>query len=130
MKAQSICMETYLAQSNAGTRGPVKTRLRLIPLVTRSLTALAAGLSVLLCSIWVIAQPDLVMYLQAVTWSMSFVFFAMAIDAQSPSSSLISLAIGVMLSMTALSSKLLGPEIILLGIVLVAAWLTVTIFRR
>ena len=129
MKTQSICMETYLAQSNAGTRGQAKTRLRLIPLVTRSLAAVAAGLSLLLCSVWVIAQPDLVMYLQAVTWSMSFVFFAISIDTQSPSSSLIPLVIGFMLLTTALSSGLLGAEIILLGILLVASWLTVAIFR-
>jgi len=70
------------------------------------------------------------MYMQAATWSMSFVFFAMSIDTQAPSSSFVSLAIGVMLSMIALSSRLLGPEIILLGVLIVAAWLTSALFRH
>jgi len=130
MNTQSTYWEQSFQSSFNALNSPAKAMLQYLYRGSKALTALAAGLALLTASATTIAEPALVVYLQATTWAASFVFFAIAVDAQKPSTSLMALASGIIVMLTAVFSQRLGPEIIILPAVLTSAWLTTAIMRR
>ena len=130
MNTQSTYWEQSFQSSFTALNSPAKTMLQYLYRGSKALTALAAGFALLTASATAIAEPALVVYLQAITWAASFVFFAIAVDAQKSSTSLMALTSGIIVLLTAVSSLRLGPEIIILAAVLTSAWLTTTIMRR
>lgn len=130
MNTQSTYWEQSFQSSSNALNSQAKAILQYLYRGSRALTALAAGFALLTASATAIAEPALIVYLQAITWATSFVFFAIAVEAHKPSTSLMALAFGIIVMLTAVSSQSLGPEIIILAAVLTSAWLTTAIMRR
>lgn len=114
MNTQSTYWEQSFRSSFTALNNPAKAMLQYLYQGSKTLTALAAGFALLTASATAIAEPALAAYLQAITWAASFVFFAIAVDAQKSSTSLMALASGI----------------ILLPAMLTSAWLTTAIMRR
>ena len=130
MNTQSTYWEQSVQSSFTALNSPAKAILHYLYRGSKALTALAAGFALLSALATAIAEPALSVYLPAITWAASFVFFAIAVDAHKPSTSLMALASGIIVMLTAVSSHRLGPEIIILAAVLTSAWLTTAIMRR
>ena len=99
-------------------------------LATRLSLALLAAAALVVSVAWWVAQPELVVYLQALTWAGGFVFLALAVEAESLQSSLLNLATGLVLPVLAFASSRIAPEIAVVAAVLVAAWVAAAILRR
>lgn len=130
MNTQSTYWEQNFQSSLTALNSPAKAMLQYLYRGSKVLTALVAGFALLTASATAIAEPALAVYLQAITWAASFVFFAIAVDAQKSSTSLMALASGIIVLLTAVSSHRLGSGIIILPAVLTSAWLTTAIMRR
>ena len=130
MNTQSTYWEQSFQSSITALNSPAKTMLRYLYRGSKALTALAAGFALLTASVTAIAEPALTIYLQAITWAASFVFFAIAVDTQKSSTSLMALASGIIVMLTAVFSQKFGPGIIILAAVLTSVWLTTAIMRR
>ena len=130
MNTQSTYLEQGFQSSFTVLNSPAKAMMQYLYRGSKTLTALAAGFALLTASATAIAEPTLAVYLQATTWAASFVYFAIAVDAQKSSTSLMALTSGIIVMLTAVFSQRLGPEIIMLAAVLTSAWLTTAIMRR
>lgn len=130
MNTQSTYWEQSFQSSFTALNSPAKAMLQYLYRGSKTLIALAAGFALLTASATAIAEPALAVYLQAITWAASFMFFAIAMDAQKSSTSLLAMASGIIVLLTVVSSHRLGPEIIILAAVLTSAWLTTAIMRR
>jgi len=130
MNTQSTFWEQGFPSSSTTQKSSANAMLRNLHRGTKVLTALAAGFALPAATATAIAEPGLAVYLQAITWAASFVFFAIAMEAQKSSTSLMALATGIIVLLTAVSSHRLGPGIIILGALLISAWLTTAILRR
>ena len=130
MNTQSTYWEQSFQSSFTALNSPAKAMLQYLYRGSKALTALVAGFALLTASATAIAEPALAVYLQAITWAASFVFFAIAVDAQKSSTSLMALASGIIVLLTAVSSHRLGSGIIILPAVLTSGWLTTAIMRR
>ena len=130
MNTQSTYWEQSYNSSFTALNSPAKAMSHYLQRGLKVLTALAAGFALLTASATAIAEPALAVYLQAITWAASFMFFAIAMDAQKSSTSLMAMASGIIVLLTVVSSHRLGPEIIILAAMLTSAWLTTAIMRR
>jgi len=130
MNTQSTYWEQSFQSSFTALNSPAKVMLQYLYRGSKTLIALAAGFALLTASATAIAEPALAVYLQAITWAASFMFFAIAMDAQKSSTSLMAMASGIIVLLTVVSSHRLGPEIIILAAMLTSAWLTTAIMRR
>jgi hypothetical protein len=86
------------------------------------LLAAAVALAILTGAAWWVAQPDLVVYLQALTFAGGFVFVALAVEAEGPRTALMHLATGIALPLLAWFSAQLAVELAIVAAALVAAW--------
>ena len=130
MNTQSTYWEQSFQSTFSTLNSPAKVMLQYLYRGSKMLAALAAGFALLTASVTAVAEPALVVYLQAITWAASFVFFAIAVDAQKASTSLMAMASGIIVLLMAVTSQSLGPEIIILAAVLTSAWLTTAIMQR
>ena len=130
MNTQSTYWEQSFQSSFTALNSPAKVMLQYLYRGSKTLIALAAGFALLTASATAIAEPALAVYLQAITWAASFMFFAIAMDAQKSSTSLMAMASGIIVLLTVVSSHRLVPEIIILAEMLTSAWLTTAIMRR
>jgi hypothetical protein len=130
MNTQSIYQPQFFNPTSTGPRGPVTALYLYAHLAAKGFTAVALCLVLLTGSIWAITEPEFTPYLQALNWSASFVFLAIAFDAQRSSIALMALATGIAVQIFTGLSAHFGPGFVLLGTPLMAAWLTMAIFRR
>jgi len=96
----------------------------------RALAALAAAAALVVLATWVVMQPHLVPYLQALLWSLGFVFAALAVEADTAETALLQLATAIALPLLALVSSRVAPEVAIVAATLVAAWVVAAILRR
>ncbi|MGA9572953.1 MAG: hypothetical protein WBS20_03290 [Lysobacterales bacterium] len=130
MNTQSIYQEQLFNPTSAGPQNPAVTLVRFAYTVTRYLLAITACTVLLTGSIWAAIEPGLALYLQAFNWSASFVFLAIALEVNKPSTALTALATGItILLLTGLSTRF-GLEFALWGTLLICAWLAVAIIKR
>jgi hypothetical protein len=98
------------------------------------LLAAAVALTILTGAAWWVTQPELVIYLQALTWAGGFVFVALAVESEGPRTALLNLATGVALPLLAWLSAHLAVELAIVAAALVAAWaaswIAAALFRR
>ena len=98
------------------------------------LLAAAIALAILTGAAWWVAQPELIVYLQALTWAGGFVFVALAVEAEGPRTALLYLATGIALPLLAWLSAQLATELAIVAAALVAAWaaswVAAALFRR
>lgn len=129
MNTQTLVREQYFNLTGAGPRGPATTLVRFTFTVARCLAAVTACTFLLGVSIFA-AEAGLGLYLQALNWSASFIFLAMAFEVNKSSTAMAALASGIaILLLTGLSTHF-GLVFALWGTVLMCAWLTVGIIRR
>jgi len=130
MSTQTIHWEDCLNPSDAGPRGPASSLTRYAHPVTRAVVAFTAGLTLLVGSIWAITEPGVAMYVQAFTWSVSFVFFAVSIESGKATTSLLAVATGIAIQLIAILSAQVGAELTILSALLMSVWLSSAIYRR
>jgi hypothetical protein len=99
-------------------------------LATKALLALVPAAAILVGAAWMVSLPELVLYLQAMTWAAGFVFVGLAIESESAEASILSLATGIVLPVLAALSARLAPELLLVAAALIAAWIATAILRR
>jgi hypothetical protein len=130
MNTQSIYQPQIFNPTSTGPRGSATALYNYAHNVAKGFTAIALCLVLLTASIWAITEPGFTQYLQALNWSVSFVFLAIAFDTQRSSVALMALATGIaVLVFTGLSAHFY-PGFVLLGTPLMAVWLTMAIFKR
>jgi len=98
--------------------------------VIRAIVAFAAGVAMLAGSVWVVNEPGLIMYIQALTWSASFVFFAVAIESHKSSTSRLAAVTGIAIQLIAILSAYLGAEVTILSTLLMSVWLAMATYKR
>ena len=130
MNTQSIYPPQSFNPASTGPRGPATALHPFAHLAARVFTAVALCLVLLSGSIWAITEPGFTPYLQALNWSMSFVFLAIALDAQRSLIALMALVTGITMQIFTGLSAHFDHGFILLGTPLMAGWLTMAIFRR
>ena len=130
MNMQSIYQPQFFNPASARPRGPATALYLYAHLAAKGFTAVTLCLALLTGSIWAITEAGFTPYLQAFNWSMSFVFLAVALDAKRSSVALMALTTGVTIQILTGLSAHFGPGFVLLGTPLMAAWLTMAIFRR
>lgn len=130
MNIQSIYHPQFFSSASAGSRDPVTALNLLAHLAVKGIIAVALCLVLLAGSIWAITEPGFTPYLQALNWSASFVFLAIAVDTQRSSIALMALATGITVQISTGLSAHFDPGFVLLGTPLMAAWLTMAVFRR
>jgi hypothetical protein len=130
MNTQSIYQPQFFNPTSTGPRGPATALYIYAHQVAKGFTAVALCLIFLTASIWAITEPGFTPYLQALNWSTSFVFLAIAFDTERSSIALMALATGIAIQIFTGLSAHFGPAFVLLGTPLIAAWLTMAIFRR
>ena len=132
MKTQSMQWNPTLpATSTPRARRDVAWKLSGVTrFAARALAALAAAAALVVLATWAVMQPQLATYLQAVLWSLGFVFAALAVESDSAETALLQLATAVALPILALLSSRIAPEVAIVGASLLAVWVAAAILRR
>jgi hypothetical protein len=130
MKTHSIEWSPVSASDTRVTLDPVRQLPRLMQLVTRAFAALLPAFAIVVGATWLITVPELVLYLQVVTWVGGFVFLGLAIEAESAEISVLSLATGIALPLLAWLSSHVALELVIVAAALVAAWVAAALMRR
>jgi len=136
MKTQSMewsptLPATSTKPSTASAAGAAVRQLAgLTRYAARALVALAAAGALVILATWAVMQPQLAPYLQAVLWSLGFVFAALALEADAPQTALLQLATAVALPLLAFISSRVAPEVAIVAATLLAAWVVAAILRR
>ena len=99
-------------------------------LALKAFAAVVPALAVVVVSLWIIAQPGLVIYLQAGTLAFGFVFLALALESRLLVTALLHALSGLALFVLSRASIHFGAEFLLLSAVIMAAWLAWALFRR
>jgi len=121
---------TYIEQpKDSGQLNPAGRLNSATRLMSRTVLALVPALAIVVGAAWLVAMPDLAVYLQATLWTSSFVFFGLALDSEKAAIGL-SLATGFALPALALMSSKVAVEFAIVGAALLAAWLAAAIWRK
>ena len=97
--------------------------------ITRTTLALLPAFAIVIAAAWLVARPDLAVYLQATLWASGFVFLGLTFDAR-PFTAVLLGATGIALPVLALLSQAYATEIAIVGAMLVAVWTAAGSFRR
>lgn len=128
MKAQTIEWTNPDRSPGMARYKPVAVLNTIMQLAARGFLALVPALAIVVAAAWLVAAPDLVVYLQATLWTSGFVFLGLAIDTEAPVNGLSLLTAIALLVLTLLSAHL-AIEIAVAAATLVAAWLAISIWR-
>ena len=96
--------------------------------VVALLSAVTSAVAIILLSVWATGS-GLTAVLGAGTWGISFVFLGMAVDSRKPAA-LLQLSTGLTLMVLAWLQYRVSPEFMILTGVLMAAWVSVGLFKR
>jgi hypothetical protein len=130
MKTQSLVWTPFRTVERSGERQPAMELAGASRVASRLLLAAVPALALLVFSTWLVMQPALVVYLQALLWSSGFVFAGLAVDAPTTERAVLNLLTAVALPVLAFVSSRLAPEVAIVGTTLVALWIAAAIFRR
>lgn len=130
MNTQTIHWEDCFNPVTYTPQVPASALVRSMYTVIRAIVAFAAGVALLASSIWAVTEPGLSMYIQALTWSASFVFFAAAIESHRSSTSLLAGTTGIAIQLIAILSAHIGVEVTILSTLLMSVWLAIAIYKR
>lgn len=112
--------------------GPRRPALNLYPYMARAKSYLASTLTLLAMvtgAVWLINDPAMVIYLQAAVCTSGLIFIGLAIGTEKLSATWLSLATGFTLPALAWLSKQMGPEMLVVAVLLIATWLASAIFQ-
>lgn len=129
MKAQTIEWTNPDHSPGMARYNPVAALNTVMQLAARGFLALVPALAIVVAAAWLVAAPDLVVYLQATLWASGFVFLGLAIDTEAPANGL-SLLTAIALPVLTLLSAQLAVELAVAAATLVAVWLAITIWRH
>ena len=130
MKTQSIELFPHLRR-NQSTSGYALPRLKsVMGLTARAMLALVPALAIVVSSAWLVTIPELVVYLQATTWAVGFVFLGLAVESERSESALILSLTGIALLTLAFLSSRVAVELAIVAAMLLAVWLVAALIRR
>lgn len=130
MNTHSIEWSPISPPDNVLVLDPARQLGTMLSLATRALLAIVPALAIVVGAAWLINLPDLVIYLQALTWTSGFIFLGLAVDAESAEESILGMAMGIALPVLAVLSATVAVELAIVAATLVAAWLAAAILRR
>jgi len=129
-------MNTHLIEwSTIGARGkrmaldPARQLRGLLRLATKALLALVPALAIVVGAAWLVNTPDLVIYLQVLTWASGFVFLGLAVESETAEVSILGLATGIALPVLALLSSTVAVELAIVAATLAAAWVAAALLQ-
>jgi len=129
MKTHSIEWSNIESRDTANTFSTVSRLNKALCLASKAFMAAVPALAIIVGAAWLVAAPDLVVYLQATLWASGFVFLGLALESKK-ATIFASLATGIALPVLALLSSKVAPELAIVAATIVAAWVAVGIFRR
>lgn len=130
MKTHSIEWFPVNSRSRNVVLDPSRQLSGLLALASRAFLALVPALAIIVGAAWLVTQPNLVIYLQALTWAAGFIFLGLAIESESAERFILNAATGVALPLLALLSSSIALELIIVAAALVAAWVAAAILQR
>lgn len=130
MNTHSIEWSTMNTRDDRMVLDPTGRLGGLLRLATRALLALVPALAIVVGAAWLVNTPDLVVYLQVLTWVAGFIFFGVAIESETAEVSILGLATGIALPVLALLSSAVAIELAIVSATLAAAWVAAAILRR
>ena len=130
MKTYSIEWTPVISRESHVIINPIRQLPGVLKLATRALLALLPAVAISLGATWLVTLPEHVVFLQAALGAAGFVFFGLALEAESVESSILNLATGIALPVLALLSSQVAIEFAIVAATLVAAWVAAAILRR
>ena len=88
------------------------------------------ALAIVVSSAWLVTIPELVVYLQATTWAVGFVFLGLAVESERSESALMLSLTGIALLTLAFLSSRVAVELAIVAAMLLAVWLVAALIRR
>jgi len=129
MKTHSIEWSNIDSRDKAELPNPIASVNTALSLAGKAFIALVPAFAIVVGAAWLVAVPELVVYLQATLWASGFVFLGLAIESQKPAV-FPALATGIALPVLAILSSKVAVEIAVIAAALVAVWVAVALFRR
>ena len=128
MKSQSIEWTPLEQYENSMDLQAARRLANTLTFGGRVFRAVVPALAIIIAAAWLIAQPQMVVYLQVSLWLSGFVFLALALDSLSARAGVLLLISG--LAMFALAGFSAGDahELLVVGAALVGVWLGFAIF--
>lgn len=130
MRTHSIEWSDITTRESRAIPDSVRKLPLLLKHAARAFLALVPALGIVVAASWLITRPDLMVYLQALTWAGGFVFLGLAVESESVEGAILSLTTGLALPALALLSSRAGGEFIIVAAAFVAAWIAAAILRR
>jgi asparagine N-glycosylation enzyme membrane subunit Stt3 len=130
MKTQSIELFPHLRRNESTARYGLPRLNSVMGLTMRAMLALVPALAIVVSSAWLVTIPELVVYLQAVTWAVGFVFLGLAVESERPESALMLSLTGIALLTLAFLSSRVAVELAIVAAMLLAVWLVAALVRR
>ena len=87
-----------------------------------------AAIAIITLSVWA-AGPDTALYLGAVSWSLGFVFLALAVDSRGPVAKY-QMMTGLAMLLLAVLQRSVSPDFGVVAGFLAAVWIVVLLFKR
>lgn len=130
MKTQSIELFPLPRRNQATARHALPRLKSVMGLTARTLLALVPALAVVVGSAWLVTIPELVVYLQATTWAVGFVFLGLAVESERSETALLLSLTGIALMTLAFLSSRVAVELAIVAAMLLAMWVTAALIRR
>jgi len=130
MKTHALEWSPATGYELRGTRNPARRLHEFLHMASKAFLALVPALATIVGATWLVTQPDLALYLQALIWSFGFVFLGLALQSESAEGAILGLATGIAMLALALLSSRFGVDLLIVAATLVAAWIASSILRR
>jgi len=130
MKTHSMEWSPIATGNSRAALNPMRQLPGLLQLMSKAFLALVPALAIVVGAAWLITLPDLVLYLQVLTWVSGFVFLGLAVESESAEMSILNLATAIAMPVLAQLSSRVAIEFAIVAAALVAAWVAAAILRR
>ena len=130
MKTQSIELFPHPRRNESTARYALPRLNSVMGLTMRTMLALVPALAIVVSSAWLVTIPELVVYLQATTWAVGFVFLGLAVESERSESALMLSLTGIALLTLAFLSSRVAVELAIVAAMLLAVWLVAALVRR
>lgn len=107
----------WVSRLDSGLQLAVKLAFSLLP-----------ALALVIASAWISAQPGWVIYLQAGTWAIGFVFLGLALDSRTIGRVGLNALAGLALFGLTWQSRNFGAELLIVAAVIMASWMAAALF--
>lgn len=129
MRTHTLEMNTISSRKEIREFHPARRLKKVMCLSANLFLALVPAFAFITGAVWLVTEPQLVVYLQVALWGAGFVFLGMAIDAARPFNLLYALT-GLSLPVLAMVSSRVAAETAILAVVVLAVWTSVAIWKR